>query len=687
MPFKQTIGIFLFCLLLQVVDVQGAACDSSSQITCIGIAGNGDVLISWINPNPANIVKQYIYSSQNKNGPYKLVDSIFGPAITTDSILGANANSGQVYFFMQNYCPSGILMPAKDTISTMFLGVSNTGNGTAILNWNALHRPVLSTSDGWYRIYREYPAGVWTLLDSTRNLSYIDTITICHARLDYRIETGDNSGCNSISSIAGGVFQNKIVPYIPALDSVSVVDTNKVSVGWNPSKSLDTRGYIVYRLIGAVWISIDTVYGINNVFYKDATASPTTKSENYEIAAFDSCNNASPLGPLQNTIFLQGSPNPCARFITLNWCAYNHMPSGLKEYDVYMSTTGASGPFTYLGANPSTGLSYVQSNLTNGQTYWFLVEAKSNLGSSSSTSNVLSYSASAPPEPVFSYLATSTVTAPNTVKVFSYVDTKAVISHYNVMRSESSSGPFDSLGSTPFITGNHIVEYTDTTALTSQISYYYKTIAVDTCGNDTTQTNVGRTILLTAVANNDLTNTLTWNDYEFWLGTVSSYNIYRAIDGVWSVLPLKNVLFNPANAGTNVYVDTVSSFYSSEGTFSYYVQALEGTGNMYGLADTSLSNIATALQNANVYIPNAFVPNGVNKVFIPVCAYTDKQEYDLSIFDRWGEKVYETTDPYKGWDGTIGGRPGEEAVYVYLFQFKTAYGQYVVRKGMVALLR
>ena len=68
------------------------------------------------------------------------------------------------------------------------------------------------------------------------------------------------------------------------------------------------------------------------------------------------------------------------------------------------------------------------------------------------------------------------------------------------------------------VTGTSPILFTDTKVQTNNYSYYYKVINVDSCGYDGLETNVGQTILLNAESNSDnLTNTLTWNDYDQWL--------------------------------------------------------------------------------------------------------------------------------------------------------------------------
>jgi gliding motility-associated-like protein len=66
-----------------------------------------------------------------------------------------------------------------------------------------------------------------------------------------------------------------------------------------------------------------------------------------------------------------------------------------------------------------------------------------------------------------------------------------------------------------------------------------------------------------------------------------------------------------------------------------------------------------------IYAPNAFTPNGdgTNEVFMIKVTYATK--FFLEIFNRWGELIYEGSDPLEGWDGTYKGNRCQEDVYVW----------------------
>ncbi len=88
----------------------------------------------------------------------------------------------------------------------------------------------------------------------------------------------------------------------------------------------------------------------------------------------------------------------------------------------------------------------------------------------------------------------------------------------------------------------------------------------------------------------------------------------------------------------------------------------------------------------NIYIPNAFTPNGDidNEVFIPV-GY-GLAEIKLFIFDRWGVQIFKSQGEVIGWDGKNKGKLCEQDVYVYQADIKTISGKKIRRTGHVTLL-
>jgi hypothetical protein len=661
----------------------------SPQPRCASVQPNGDVTLSWTVPSDTGgtFNAYLIYTSISASGPYTLLDSIFTLSQDTYTHVGANGNSVSVHYYIQTRsgCLGRFLSSPADTIRSILLNVTNPGNGTAVLTWNPVLTPALPGSPGVYNVYEEFPAGVWTLTGTTTGLFYVDTIYVCNGTINYRVEISDSSGCTSVSSVDGGVFQNTIVPFIPFFDTLSVDDNNQALMSWNVNPAEDVEAYVIYRFTSGIWLPIDTVYGITNVSFLNTGSSAGNISEQYRIAAFDSCENISPLCPQFKTIYMDATADICARSAILNWNAYTSIGTGLAGYRIYRSSTGTAGPYTLDGTVGPGVLTYTSSGLGVNQNYYYKVEAFDSSGTKTASSNRYTFFSAAPVPPVYSYLRMASVSDPDRVYITCHVDTLASTVAYKIMRSRDtvaahfvSAGTVNAAGITPVV-------FTDVNVQTDKYSYYYKMINVDSCGFDGQETNIGRTILLSARGHNDFTNTLVWNDYENWLGTVMSYNIYRGIDGVFDLTPIANVPFTGSDS--NVYVDDISMLMQGQGVFNYYVEAIEGMGNTYGFSDNSISNIAEAYQEAQVFVPNAFKPSStINGEFIPVTSFVNISEYEFMIFNRWGLNVFSTTDVDQGWDGTHGGKC-EPGVYVYLLRFKTSRGDYIERKGSVTLIR
>ena len=59
----------------------------------------------------------------------------------------------------------------------------------------------------------------------------------------------------------------------------------------------------------------------------------------------------------------------------------------------------------------------------------------------------------------------------------------------------------------------------------------------------------------------------------------------------------------------------------------------------------------------------------------------------MSVFDRWGEKVFETTDPNKGWDGTYNGKDLNPGVYTWVVSLNYSDKETLTKSGTITLVR
>ena len=92
--------------------------------------------------------------------------------------------------------------------------------------------------------------------------------------------------------------------------------------------------------------------------------------------------------------------------------------------------------------------------------------------------------------------------------------------------------------------------------------------------------------------------------------------------------------------------------------------------------------------SGNLWLPNVFSPNsdGLNDVF-KVLGADLSQSFIFCIYDRWGEKVFETTDPHIGWDGTYQGKAMNSAVFAYRVEATFIDGSSGSLSGTVTLVK
>jgi len=136
--------------------------------------------------------------------------------------------------------------------------------------------------------------------------------------------------------------------------------------------------------------------------------------------------------------------------------------------------------------------------------------------------------------------------------------------------------------------------------------------------------------------------------------------------------------------GSTSYATDPSHHFPTADTFNIMLVI---TSN-HGCLDTAYDQVLVK-EIFTLYIPNAFTPddNGINDVFMPVGNLIDPEHYQMMIFDRWGEMLFETRDVHKGWNGTVKGEPIlDDAVFEYVIIYKDRDGLNQKKIGSVTLL-
>jgi len=563
--------------------------------------------------------------------------------------------------------------------------LNNPGNGAAILQWNKPFPTQIGLFNDYFHIYKEFPAGTWTLIDSVvyNTTNYSDTISICEEFINYQIVL-PTINCDFTSNIEGDIFVDKIVPNIPVISNVNIDTlTNDITVSWDVNGQTDTYGYVVYQTdLNGNLVEIDTVWGRPNTNF--------THSENlengpfqYSIAAFDSCYTTNVPPTFQTsakaephtTNQLSSTIDACNRLLNLSWTGYLGFDS-LDLHKIFIKTNG--GTWQEVGQSATNSFS---TNINLGDEMIVAIQTISYLGVAS-FSNKDTVTLVGGTGNGISYLGVATVDGDN-IEVKQRVSTGEAAKIIELERFNPDLLSFEKIVETAIGISNEII-FTDSEVEVNRRSYTYRTNTIDTCNQVASVSNIGKSIFLNVITKSETEmHTLQWTAYEEFIGGISRYKIYRSIDGFFNATP---IAVSPYNKRT--YTDDVSEHgESSEGKICYYIEAVEAS-NEYGVQEASFSNIACGVIEPVIYIPNAFSVGGKNPIFKPETRQRQIDYYLFEIYDRYGRVIFSTTNPAEGWNGQLREQSiyANEGIYIYRLSLRDGNGIEVIRHGHVTLL-
>lgn len=103
--------------------------------------------------------------------------------------------------------------------------------------------------------------------------------------------------------------------------------------------------------------------------------------------------------------------------------------------------------------------------------------------------------------------------------------------------------------------------------------------------------------------------------------------------------------------------------------------------------DSACVTVIVDIRCFPVYLPNAFSPNGDEENDVLYVIGNCLETMKLRIYNRWGELVYEGTDPKQGWDGNFRQKQEDTGVFVYTLEYTLIDGKSGTKKGNISLLR
>ncbi len=454
-------------------------------------------------------------------------------------------------------------------------------------------------------------------------------------------------------------------PAPPDVTYVSVdLENNNIKIKWEHSTSPDVVKYYIYK--DGTQLNDTVYYPADSLIYNGTY----NQYQVFYVVAVDTSNFHSVGGEYHNTMRLNVDYDSCSAKMTIRWNAYKGWDADLKEYHIYDYTNNS-----LLGSAKDTV--FVHSNVKSKHRYDYYVKAINKNGVEANSYKVEKYT-SMPISP--GYIDLSASTSGNNILLKYFIDPASEIKEFRLLRSISYDSDYEIIKT--FANGiENNGTYLDTTANLTETIYYYRLEAVNTCAVVTCQSNIASNILLNVESGTkDLVNSLDWSKPKGEGIEAENYFVYL-VKGDTALLIAQTASDQYEHDIAGLVHDSLNS------NFCYFIRA----GYNHTLSGKNvevLSNKKCIVRIPECNVPNAFTPlnsDGVNDVFRPFLSFLPKSYY-FAVYNRWGNKVFETKNPLEGWDGKINGKYAREGVYVYFVSYKN-YDDFVYnKKGHVTII-
>ena len=154
--------------------------------------------------------------------------------------------------------------------------------------------------------------------------------------------------------------------------------------------------------------------------------------------------------------------------------------------------------------------------------------------------------------------------------------------------------------------------------------------------------------------------------------TDTTFNYHTVDDWAWDF-----------GNGTSSSLQNPVATFNTAGTFN--IQLTENTQD--GCVDDTTKTITVVDCFKQLFIPNAFTPNG-DGLNDQLRVYGNGiQQIKFMVFNQWGQKLFETDSQSDGWDGTQNGKMQPSGVYMYVCEVTMNDGRKTIKKGSVNLIR
>ncbi len=644
---------------------------------CVSEEINGDITLNWRKPNDNQglFLKYELFS----------VESPFVPIISINNISNTTASIPSTFkhnnFFLTTsiLCNSNEIKFKTDTTKILEINGVKIEEGIEQIKWN--NNIKLDKNQSY--IERKTNTSTWEKIDSflfeTKN--FFDTIDICNKNLIfYRLGVLKND-CINYSNLISDTLEDKYQPNIPSITSIGFDTTNQnLKITWNKSKERDIQGYIIYQEINGLSSTLDTVLKTNNTLNNYYTIfNPTTKMiSNYRIAAFDYCYSTPPKyqTSAQSTNFystiLNYNYDVCSKTTNLTWNRLN-IQDDIKIYRIFLKK---NNKWNLIDSTYTSNYELTLEKFTNN-----VVTIETHLKSGHTFfSNLCPIYSKSPTEPKISY------TNYATIKNNEFIELKHTLSPTTGLKQLAlfklnQQNEFVEIDKIEANKNEIIFKDFDVNPLNYNYSYYVQ--HVDSCGNYALKHFIQKTILLKEnnLQEDSLTTSTFFNNYLGFYGGVNSYIIEKSYDKINF-----NSIHKIVSDTTTLFNHKIENKENFEGQICFRVKGIENI-NKFGTKSESYSNTICYYFKPKIFIPNSFTPTGKNPMFLPIINFAKINSYELTIYNRWGNPVFKSTDINEGWNGNYGVEECPNGLYMYNLKINDSSDKEIIKRGLINLIR
>jgi gliding motility-associated-like protein len=483
----------------------------------------------------------------------------------------------------------------------------------------------------------------------------------CETSINFEFENNNVPRISELEGLNGGT-NNKITMVKGANDKPYSLEQKLKAGNWNPTSKSITRK-------SGEQFATETITRLN-----------ATNEYCFRLKAFDDCNN--PIISNEVCTIIPKATIVGSNDIKLDW---NSPDPAVLKYSIPYSESPSGANLTSINPVNPTATTFTTTSLDCKKKYNFSINAY--IGNTPDQTIIKSPVILVDPK-------TSPLLPPITVGVVSVENSNLLVFRapqlnpippikYKFYRSEGGVGNFLPVSESA---DNF---YEDQSAEPTKRQYCYKVEYEDACGNNSEQSPAFCSVFLTSTQ----ANTLNWtppviqsnnpNPIEYYIESIDQNNQKQNI----------NITTNTSQ-NVKQQIENLLNLTNTIGEAKFVIKARQKiivviNGTSIPISSEVLSNEYIFIIPPQIYIPTAFSPNedGINDIFTAKGRYF--VQFNLEIYDRWGNVIFESQDLNTGWNGTAndGVTPASAGNYGFKIYGLDTAGNKFEKIGSVKLVK